>query len=413
MKQYFERNVQSLIDKHLYDDYIIIVTGSRQSGKTTLLKHYFNKLSAKKNPCFFINLEDIDYLSLLNESPKNIFNFVKLQSDKKIYLFIDEIQYLHNPTNFLKFLYDEYKEKIKLIVSGSSAFYIDSKFKDSLAGRKRICPLTTLTLNEFLRFKNADDLSDKFQKLTLNNFSIENFNIIEKRNYEIFLNEYIVYGGYPRVVVTNDNNEKIEVISELANSYVKKDALESNITYTDKFFKLFRILSSRIGQLLNKNELSNLLNLSSTAIDNYLTIMLKSFHIYFLPPFYSNMTKELKKMNKIYFMDLGLRNYFFRNFKLPFERNDIGHLYENFIFLELLNRSKFEDIRFWRTQNGNEVDFIAENRYAFEVKYNLTQFNYSKYKLFLETYPDINFNVVYNKTNKDNLKKLYKNVTQI
>ena len=134
---YIKRDIQKEIDKFLLDDDIIIITGMRQSGKTSLLRYYFNKFKTKYQS-YFYNLEDFDYLNLFNESPKNLLTLVNINKKNKIFVFIDEIQYLDNPTNFLKYLYDEYKDQIKFFVSGSSAFYMDKKFKDSLAGRKKI-----------------------------------------------------------------------------------------------------------------------------------------------------------------------------------------------------------------------------------------------------------------------------------
>ena len=138
---------------------VTIITGARQVGKTTILKQIENYLTEKGLPCFYINLEDPDYLHLLNDHPRNIFNLFSLPKNQKIYFLVDEVQYLDNPSNFLKYLYDEFSKRIKLIVSGSSAFYMDTKFKDSLAGRKKIFILYTLSLDEFLKFNNKQHLA--------------------------------------------------------------------------------------------------------------------------------------------------------------------------------------------------------------------------------------------------------------
>ena len=143
-----KRNLYYKCLEHLKRDEITIITGARQVGKTTILKQIKSHLAGKGLPAFYINLEDPDYLQLLNEHPKNIFRLYSLPKNQKIYFLVDEVQYLENPTNFLKYLYDESSKDInllrdkvsngtKLIVSGSSAFYMDIKFKDSLAGRKK------------------------------------------------------------------------------------------------------------------------------------------------------------------------------------------------------------------------------------------------------------------------------------
>ena len=138
---------------------VTIITGARQVGKTTIHKQIENYLTEKGLPCFYINLEDPDYLHLLNDHPRNIFNLLSVPKNQKIYFLVDEVQYLDNPSNFLKYLYDEFSKRIKLIVSGSSAFYMDTKFKDSLAGRKKIFILYTLSLDEFLKFNNKQHLA--------------------------------------------------------------------------------------------------------------------------------------------------------------------------------------------------------------------------------------------------------------
>ena len=123
-------------------------------------------------------------------------------------MFIDEIQYLANPTNFLKFIYDEYKDKIKLFVSGSSAFYIDSKFTDSLAGRKKIFILNNLSFSEFLKFKNENKLKTEFDKIDFKKKDLSIYNVIDNKKIDILKNEYMRFGGYPRIVLEKDIEKK-------------------------------------------------------------------------------------------------------------------------------------------------------------------------------------------------------------
>jgi len=398
---YKHRDIVDQALRYLDTDYIMIFVGARQSGKTTILRHLYTNLLRENKVAFFINLEDIDYLTVLNESPKNLFSIIGKEFNQKITVFIDEIQYLNNPTNFLKFFYDEYKNKIKLIVSGSSAFYIDIKFKDSLAGRKRIFHVYPLSFSELLVFKDRHNLWDKFKKkVKLGNFSLVDFNVIEQRELLIYFDEYLRFGGYPRVVLENDTEEKIEILKDLSDSFIKKDIIEAKINYPEKFFQLLRLLSSQIGNQLNKYELANTLGLSTSAIDNYLYLMLKSYHIALISPFHANLRKELTKQKKIYYYDIGLRNLFCRNFDIVDLRMDKGQLFENFVFRGLLEFVPLENIKFWRTQNRNEVDFIVDEKYAFEVKYNISTVLLSKYKLFLNSYNHIRFNFIYHSGEK-------------
>ncbi len=379
------RDITIKAKKYLESDEILLFVGARQAGKTTILKQIKKYLEANnKKHIYYLNLEDFEYLDLLNKTPKNIFKIFPIDKNKKSYIFVDEVQYLDNPSNFLKYLYDEYKDKIKLIVTGSSAFYIDRKFKDSLAGRKKIFYVPTLSFREFLRFKNEDNLSEKnFKKLSLK----------EKEKISIYYREFIIFGGYPRVVLARQE-DKEDILREIAFSYIKKDIYEAGIKQEEVFYKLFRILASQTGGLFNALELANTLGVSKTTIDNYLYVMRKSFYIAFLNPFFRNTRKELTKMPKIYFYDLGLRNFFVNNLKQFELRDDRGALLENACFRQLYEFFEKDQLKFWRTQDKNEVDFIVNKKNGFEVKVSLSNFKKSKYKKFLELYPDIDLSIV-------------------
>lgn len=376
------RDITEKAQKTIFQDEIMLFVGARQAGKTTILKQLQIFLEKQGEPCFFCSLEDPDYLALLNESPKNFFKIFPIDLSKKTYIFIDEIQYLDNPSNFLKYFYDEYVGKIKLLVSGSSAFYIDQKFKDSLAGRKKIFNVLTLSFKEFLRFKGEDVLSRKdFNSLALSE--------IEK--VSAYYREFIIYGGYPRVVLSQLDQKK-EILQELAYSYIKKDILESRVRQEELFYKMFKILASQIGNLFNASELASTLGVSKSSIDNYIYIMQKSFHLRLLRPFFKSVRKEMIKMPKIYFLDLGLRNFFAGNFDLFDVRNDKGMLLENAVYRQLIDKIDFDEARFWRTIQGNEIDFVAGNN-AFEVKLNAGRFDKRKYQKFLSNYPEIKLSI--------------------
>lgn len=296
-----------------------LITGPRQTGKTTLLFRIYSKLKKEGKLCYFFSLEDPLLLSKLGDHPDNLVQLLDCSAEsKKIYVFIDEIQYLENPSNFLKFNYDKYKGKIKLMVTGSSAFYIDRKFKDSLAGRKRIFFMNVFSFEEFLSTKK---LNTKDLKLT------------EKK---ALMNEYLIYGGYPRVVLTEDPEEKKNILHEIAYAYTKRDISDAGIQKDEIFYRLFVLLSDQIGKTVNVNELANTLNVSKTVINNFIYIMRKSFHINLVNPFFGNLRKELTKMPKIYFNDFGLRNVFLNNFDKIEHRDDKGEILENMIYKKLL-----------------------------------------------------------------------------
>lgn len=378
------RDLTLKLKSFLQTDEILLLIGARQAGKTTILHQIEDILKRQNQFCHFLDLEDPDYLSLLNQSPKNLFKIFPFDIKKKSFLLIDEIQYLDNPSNFLKYFYDRYQGKIKIIASGSSAFYLDKKFKDSLAGRKKIFYVLTLCFREFLRFKQEEKLS---------NINFRNLTLSEKEKIIYYWQEYSVYGGYPRVVLA-DLKEKQDILKDIAYSYIKKDIYEANIRQDEIFYKLFKILASQTGNLVNASELSLTLGVSKSSIDNYLYVMQKSFHIHLISPFFKNVRKEITKMPKIYFLDLGLRNFFLKNFQTFQQREDKGALLENAFFRQLIEKYDFEDINFWRTVQKNEVDFIVKEKLAFEVKVQPKMFKKKNYKLFFENYPDIKFSLV-------------------
>lgn len=380
------RNITIEAQKYLKEAEILLFIGARQAGKTTILKQLQQYLEKQNQFCYFLNLEDPEYLELLNKSPKNLFKIFTLDLKKRNYIFIDEVQYLKNPSNFLKYLYDEYKDKIKLLVSGSSAFYLDKKFKDSLAGRKKIFNVFTLSFPEFLRFKNENELSRRLTAKT-------ELSLADKEKITLYFQEYLLYGGYPRVVLA-PLEEKKDILREIAYSYIKKDIYESNIRQDEIFYRLFKILASQIGNLVNISELANTLGISKTSVDNYLYVMQKSFHIHLIKPFYKNIRKELSKMPKIYFYDVGLRNFFIDNFKSYELREDKGPLLENISFRQLIEKYDIETIKFWRTITKQEIDFVIGENLAFEVKVQPQKFRVKNCRLFLENYPKIKLQII-------------------
>ena len=317
-----------------------------------------------------------------------------LNDKKTTYVFIDEIQYLKDPSNFLKYHYDLGGDKIKFIVSGSASFYIDTKFKDSLAGRKRIFQLPTLTFEEFLVFKDKSELSSLLFGKTIPQ--------IYKNELLNLQNEYMIYGGYPDVILEPDHKEKQLLLSEIADSYVKKDAIEAGLKYPGAYLNILSFLSDITGSLLNTNSIAANFRLNVLTIESYIRLMKKSFHIVTIKPFFRNMAKELRKMPKVFFTDLGLRNHFINNFEPLMLRHDKGALFENFVFRLFYDKIRQDNIKYWRTQKQQEIDFIINLKKAFKVKFTDVAFKPFKYASFQKSYPEIPLKLIH-----------YKNALQI
>jgi predicted AAA+ superfamily ATPase len=384
-----ERSIYKQLIEHVSSPKITIIIGARQTGKTSLLKQVKKDLESKNQAVIFLSLEDKTILALLNKHPNELFSIIP-NINEKMTVLIDEIQYLSDPSSVLKYLYDLHQDRIKLVVTGSSAFYIDQKFRDSLAGRKRIFKLQTFNFREFLKAKNFDVRLDQFGFPIQSKHAIP---LVYQQQLRQYMQEYCQFGGYPEVVLAQSESEKKELLNELYFSFLKKDFLESGIKYETKAYQLLRILAEQVGSLLNKNELSKTLGLSQDAIDHYLYIMEKSFIIKLCSPFHKRVRKELIKMPKVYFLDVGYRNIVVGNVQKIMERQDKGQVLENLIF-QLLTAKSIDRIQFWRTQDKHEVDFICESIMAYELKFNEENIKPSKYKSFRENYPEIDLQYV-------------------
>lgn len=379
---------ENLLD-HLKKDEATLLIGARQTGKSTLLRDLEGEIKKEKIPTVFLNLENKDLLAELNFSPLNLLAFAPNPKEKTIF-FLDEIQYLDDPSNFIKLLFDDHRAQVKLVASGSSAFYLDQKFKDSLVGRKRIFRLNTCDFEEFLLLQQKDDLWEEVLKIK----KISGFKSIKSTFLKTELEKFFIFGGYPAVARESNDAEKRLVLKEIRDSFIKRDILESGIKNELVFFNLFKILAEQTGQLININELSNTLRVRAETIQNYLRVMQTCFHIETVRPFYHNLRKELMKMPKVYFMDTGLRNCLLNNYQPFSQRLDRGELWENAIFRALADKYEPEEIRFWRTADGKEVDFVIpeiNSPLALEAKFDEQLLKPTKYKLFRETYPEIDF----------------------
>ena len=385
-----KRKLFSQLINHLDAKEFTIIVGPRQSGKTTLLSQLSDHLREKDELVYSFTLEDPAILYTLNRHPENIFDLFIKKDQQRIYILIDEIQYLADPSNFLKLLYDKHAGLIKIIATGSSAFYIDRKFKDSLAGRKRLFDLFSLSFDEMLDFKTGNqELSEELQNMRDN----DNYSPSRLQQLEALFIEYLTYGGYPAVVLAQDHEEKILKLKELLYSFVKRDITESNISDPEKFYRMMLLLSHQTGSLVNSSELALTLKLSSTAVENYFYVLRKCFHIQLIKPFFGNIRKELVKMPKCYFHDLGMRNTLMNQYNPIYQRLDKGELVENYAFIRLREKIGLDSLFFWRTTEGNEVDFVCrqgdKQGEAIEIKYSLVSFNSGKYSQFTTGYPAI------------------------
>jgi len=356
-----ERALIKSLKAHLPKKEITFIIGPRQAGKTTVMLLLKNYLDKKGERTLFLNL-DIEQDKEFFTSQVKLLRKIELELGKNPgFVFIDEIQRKEDAGLFLKGIYDM-NLPYKFIVSGSGSVELKEKIHESLVGRKRIFELSTLTFEEFVNFKTSYRYKDRL---------LDFFTVEETRTFSL-LDEYLNFGGYPRIVLEEEQNEKFELINEIYQSYIERDiSYLLKIHKPESFSNLVKVIASQIGNLTNLSELSSTLGISLKTLKDYLWYLEKTFILQRVPPFFRNIRKEITKSPVFYFYDLGMRNFALGSFG---NLRDTSFVFENFIFLLLKEKTRRSPAKicFWRTKNGAEIDFVIDTgRYPIpiEVKY--------------------------------------------
>jgi predicted AAA+ superfamily ATPase len=357
---------QKEMDEFLFKGKAILIFGARQVGKTSLIKS-----TIKGKTFLWLNGDEPDTQTLLENITSD--RLKALVGDNKI-LVIDEAQMIHNIGLLIKRMVDNYPE-IQVIASGSSAFELADKTKESMMGRKFETQLFPLSYAEMVNHTNF----------------VEATRLVPHR---------LVYGYYPEVVMNPGKEERI--LNDLSDGFLYKDILNlDGIKKSSTLQKLVQMLAYRIGSEISYSSLSNDLGINRLTVEKYIDILEKNFIVFSLNAFSKNQDNEIKKGKKVYFWDNGLRNRIIKNFN-PIElRDDIGALWENFIISEMKkkiahNRS-YKETFFWRNAQQAEIDFLEiknEQIDAFEIKYNPNQ-KVKFTKSFTEKYHPKSTNVIH------------------
>ena len=358
-----KRSVLPKLVDHLKSDEMSLLVGPRQSGKTTLMLQLIEKLKAEAKKYIYLNL-DVEKDNAFFVSQAKLLEKIRYElGSGPGYVFIDEIQKKENAGIFLKGIYDM-NLAYKFIVTGSGSIELKEKIYESLAGRKRVFEIYPLSFNEFVNFKTDYQYTSKLEEY----FKVNSASALE------LLNEYLMFGGYPKVVLRETSEEKRAALEDIFKSFVEKDIqillrIEKSEVLTD----LIKIIGSQNGRLTNYNELSNTLNISLPTIKKYLWYLEKTYIIEKSAPYFRNVRKEITKSPIYYFIDLGLRNYLLDIHSFD-SVADKGFLFQNFVFNEIkkIISSTAKSLRFWRTKQGAEVDIVIDsypNPIGIEVKY--------------------------------------------
>ena len=320
-------------------EFIKVITGVRRSGKSTLLlmfQEYLLNNGVKKNNIIYINFESAMYDEIKNY--KDLYKYIKEKISKgKYYLLLDEIQNVESWEKAINSFKVDFN--MDIYITGSNAYLLSSELSTLLSGRYLEIKMYPLSFKEFLLFNNYDNTN------------------LEEKFYE-----YVKYGGLPAITLIKDNDELVlSYLNDIYNSIIKKDIMDrNNIKDSVLLENIIKYLLNNIGSPLSATKISDYLNSNKIidksnhqTIDNYLSMLEKSFIIYKADRTDIKSKSLLKTLGKYYVCDTGIRNII-----LGFRNINEGHLLENIVYLELLRRGYRVNIG---KTNNYEVDFVAEN----------------------------------------------------
>lgn len=373
-----KRKIFDTLLKQENDKKISFLLGPRQVGKTTLLQALYEELCVReKQKGVFLDLDIFSNFEKIS-SFEALLNYIVLQGYEKkqksfFYLFLDEFQRYGDLSRVMKNVYDTLPN-VKIYASGSSSLQIKAQIQESLAGRKRVNHIYPLDFEEFLWFKEDDSALAQFKNTA--KIKGENLSKIMSKLHAL-LSEFLVFGGYPEVVLKIKPEEKSAVLESIFDLYVRKDLVEYlNVKNIMGVKKLIEYIAVNNGQKIKYEEIGKISGLEFTEVRNYLEILKETYLISIIRPFFTNKNKELVKIPKIYFIDPGVRNYFVNNFNPLGLRQDGGFLFETYIFSELLKAGyDAEQLKFWQDKNKHEVDIVLDVIHAqipMEIKWKPT-----------------------------------------
>jgi len=338
------REITDSLKADMFKGKVIVLTGARQVGKTTLMKSILSDLKGVLS----LNADNATDRSKLENQ-----DFDKLKTligDYRI-IFIDEAQKVTDIGDTLKLLVDNYKDEKQIIATGSSSLNLLSNTEEPLTGRKYVYELFSLSVREIV-----PDLNPL---------------VLEKE-----LSNLLIYGTYPEIYKSSEK-DKQRLLTEITGSYLYQDILElEQVRNPATLHKLLSAIALQLGSQASLNELSNLTGLDLKTVERYIDLLEKNYVLFRLPPYHTNQRKTLSKLNKIYFYDLGIRNALINNFNSLGLRSDIGALWENFLIVERMKLRQYKTIYasqyFWRTYNGAEIDLVEQREgklFGYEFKW--------------------------------------------
>ncbi len=346
----------------------MVIYGSRQVGKTTLLKNFLTSTALK------YKLDSGDNIKVQQVLSSQDFSKITEYASGYELVAVDEAQRIPNIGSGLKILVDQIPNII-IIATGSSSFELSGQIGEPLTGRKKTLILYPFSQLELAKVYNLYELKEK-------------------------LSEFLVFGSYPAVLTAGTKAAQISVLEEIVNSYLLKDILElEKIKASKILLDLLRLVAFQIGNEVSLSELGKSLGLDYKTVARYLDLLEKSFALFNLRGFSRNLRKEITKKSRYYFYDNGIRNAIVSNFNDLEERDDLGKLWENFMVSERLKTQQYLNIfannYFWRTWDQKEIDWLEERQgrlFGFEFKFSSDKIKIPKE--FLKVYSNAEITII-------------------
>jgi predicted AAA+ superfamily ATPase len=345
------RKIFRTLERYYSPPEAVILVGMRRTGKTTVLTYIHDQISSGNK--LFIDLENPVNRKFFEEQNyeriKSTLSSLGIDFSKPSYLFLDEIQFLRNIPSVVKYFIDHYKAKFFL--TGSASFYLKHLFTETLAGRKYLFQLYPLTFHEFLQFKASSiTVPDRPEDVT---------KALHDAISDLY-DEYVLYGGFPGVVLKDTVEEKNRALDEILTSFFHLEVGQlSDFKRNDVIRDLMLLLLQRTGTKLDIQKISRELGLSRPTVKEYIAFLSDTFFVHTIPPLSKGKDIEIRKAPKVYACDSGLLN--------RFTRIEPGRLFENNVFQNLLPAG---EIHYYQRKSGVEIDFILNKTHAYEVKVN-------------------------------------------
>lgn len=346
--EFWEQGIPAVIkrkDKIDSSDLINDIIGVRRCGKTYLMFFKIRELlkTVDKRAIIYINFENRKLFPLKQDYFNEIIEFIyseKLLEIGKIYLFLDEVQRIEGWEKFVRSIYDEFKGKIKIFVSGSNSTLLSKEYGTLLTGRHLTTMLMPLTFTEFLVFKGHDAGKTITER--------------ERVKIKSYLEEYLKFGGFPEVVLSEN---KEQILNQLFTDVLSRDILSRAVRKESLLEEFAYYLSANTSSLLSFNKMADYfksrgIKVSVKTLENYFWLIKNSFLFFDSLIFSYKIKSQLQNPRKIYCIDTGLINFI--GFKFS---SNLGRLYENAVFLQL-KKENF-DIYYWKNPQHEEVDFVV------------------------------------------------------